>query len=75
MNNYIIKYLPPKYKELYNKYVEKGTEYNIRFMVVMFIIYSLILILFIFLIFICYKFYYGFDIYFLISLFISFLFS
>jgi DNA-dependent RNA polymerase len=47
INNYIIKYLPIKYKDVYNKYVDKGKEYNTRVMVVMFIINSIILILFI----------------------------
>lgn len=47
INNYILKYLPNKYKEIYNNYVEKGKEYNTRLLEVMFNLNSFLLILFI----------------------------
>jgi hypothetical protein len=47
INSYIIKYLPNKYKDKYNNYIEKGKDYNNMFMMVMFIINSILLILFI----------------------------
>ena len=47
INSYIIKYLPNKYTDKYKNYIEKGKEYNTMFMLVMFIINSILLILFI----------------------------